>query len=253
MKRFSFWLMVILAVGLLASLSAVGAPTSKAVGVSMDKTPIAAPAYGPAENNIEAACTTVWLKHPSYSNKIGAGAKKCLTLTKTTWIYAYKTDGSFLDFVSPYSVTKVAPHNGDGSVTAKRIKNLAAKYNVKLQFANVDFGNRPGCNPKGFYDSVSGTYQSSSAYPGKGLVRLGTGKYKACISKFPKNNMDLAKHEISHAIMERKCDGRNVYREENTTDAYAWYYLKTNTREPGNYGFVAKDLWRAKQVHAGKC
>lgn len=206
----------------------------------------------PISESVKGACTTVWLTFPSYYNKVSAGTKQCLPLKKTGWIYVYQTDGTLLDYVNPYGVTRTAPHNGDGSVTAKRIKNLAAAYNVKLQFANIDFGGRPGCSRNGFYNSVSGTYQSSPHNPGAGLVRLGTGKYKSCISRTSAKTLDVAKHEISHAIMERKCDGRGVHREEYTTDAYAYRYLSAG-KKAGNYGFNRSDLARAIKVHAGKC
>lgn len=206
----------------------------------------------PISETVKGACTTVWLTGPSYYEKISAGAKRCLPLKSSGWIYVYRTDGTILDFVNPYTLTKTPPHSGDGSATAKYIKALAAKHNVKLQFAKVDFAGRVGCSRDGFYNSVSGSYQSLVQHPGKGLVRLGTGKYKSCIGKYPTKNRNLAKHEISHAIMERKCDGRNVYREENTTDAYAYRYLGAS-KASGNYGFTSSDLARAIKVHAGRC
>lgn len=206
----------------------------------------------PISETVKGACTNVWLTGPSYYEKISAGTKRCLTLKDSGWIYTYRADGSFLDYVSPYTLTKTPPHSGDGSSTARYIKALAAKYNVKLQFASVDYMGRPGCNRNGFYDSMSGSYQSLTTHPGKGLVRLGTGRYKSCISKYPTQNKDLARHEITHAIVERKCEGRNIYREEYTTDAYAYRYLGAG-KAAGNYGFTRSDLARAIKVHAGQC
>lgn len=206
----------------------------------------------PISETVKGACTVVWLTEPSYYERIDAGSKKCLPMQESGWIYTYRTDGSFLDYVSPYSLTKTAPHSGDGSRTASYIKALATKYKVKLQFAKTDYMGRDGCGTNGFHNSISGSYQSSSTHPGKGLIRLGTGKYKSCISKYPAKNKDIARHEISHAIMEYKCDGRNVYREENTTDAYAYRYLGAG-RSAGNYGFNSRDYWRARQVRLGNC
>lgn len=206
----------------------------------------------PISETVKGACTVVWLTEPSYYERIDAGSKRCLPMQESGWIYTYRTDGSFLDYVSPYSLTRTAPHSGDGSRTASYIKALATKYGVTMQFARTDYMGRDGCSASTFHNSLSGSYQSSSNHPGKGLVRLGTGKYRSCISKYPAKNKDIARHEISHAIMERKCDGRNVRREENTTDAYAYRYLGAG-KAAGNYGFTRTDLARAIKVHAGEC
>lgn len=206
----------------------------------------------PISETVKGACTTVWLTYPSYYNEIKTGAKKCLTLKRTGWLIAYRSDGSVLDYVSPYGVTKVAPHSGDGSATAKRIKDFAAKYHVTLQFSKVDGAGRVGCSVDGFRNSVSGSYYGSPYKPGAGLIRLGTGKYRSCISKYPAKNMDIAKHEIAHAVMERKCKGDSIFREENTTDAYAYRYFGAS-RSAGNYGFSDKDYQRAGEVYRGVC
>lgn len=207
----------------------------------------------PISETVKGACSVVWITEPSYYEEVAEGTKHCLTLKTSGWMYIYRPDGTVLDYASPFAITKVAPHNGDGSRTAKHIKNLATKYGVTVQFANVDFLGRSGCDPKGFYNSISGSYASSAKHPGEGLVRLGTGKYKSCISKYSAKNIDMALHEMAHPIMEAKCEGRNVYREEHTTDAYAYRYLNAASRNPGNYGFNARDYARARHVRLGNC
>lgn len=245
MKKFSFWLLLAMAIALLGSLSAVG---SKSEVVDRSE-----PTATISTVEVMGACSTVWLTYPSYYNEFSTGSKKCLTLKKSDWIPVRNSAGVLIDYVSPYGYTRVAPHNGDGSKTASTIKALGTKYGVKVQFANVDLLNRPGCNTKGFPTSVSGTYTPSSSKPGKGLVRLGTGTKKACIAKYATKNINIAKHEISHGIIERKCKGKSPFRGEQTADAYAWKFLKASSKSAGNYGFSDKDLERAVKIHRGFC
>jgi hypothetical protein len=254
MKKFTFWLVIIAALMMLFSLSMVGAP-DRANGATA---PIAQPAmsFANAPKPGGTKCKTVWLTASSYYDRIPTGAKRCLVIPKSGWVKVHQYDNPkrpVVDYVAPKLLTTVKPHSGGNSKAAKQIRALAKKHHVKLQFAPVDHVNRKGCESTGFWKSTSGTYQSSPYKPGDGLVRLGYGKSTKCIGKFQTNNVNVAKHEISHAIIERKC-GKviSAKREEHITDAYAWKYLKAS-KASGNYGFTNADLKTAIKVHAGKC
>ena len=203
-----------------------------------------------------ATCTTVWLTVPSYNERFNAGTKRCVwpSLQTNGWVNVYQFDDRnkpVVDWVSPFVYTKTPPNNGLYKPNADRVRDLAAKYDVRLQFA-YKAGEAVGC-VGAYAGEISGVYSPSPVRPGKGLVRIGTGKISTCMRETVEV-MDVAKHEIAHVLTERKCPRIfNESRFENITDAYAWKYLNASDKSAGNYGFTTKDLARAVEIAHREC
>jgi hypothetical protein len=125
---------------------------------------------------------------------------------------------------------------------------------VRLQFAVTDLLGRRGCYGD-HIGQISGSYApGGDRFPGRGLVRLGTGTIDRCMLDKPAV-LNVTRHEVAHALIERKC-GRYVgtdFRHENITDAYAYRYLGATARNPGGYGFGKWSMRRAVAIHEGKC
>jgi hypothetical protein len=201
-----------------------------------------------------ASCTTVWLSMPSWQGKFTAGTKHCLNMADRTngWVKVYQS-GKVVDYVNPRSTLTAPPNNGRVQSTADTVRWMAKKHGVSLQFANADTMGRQGCSGE-FRYGISASYQPSYEHPGKGLVRIGTGTVKRCMND-RRMVLDVARHEIAHAIMDRKC-GEKAWgsaRNEQVTDAYAYRYLGATTKSPGHYGFTKRDAARAVAIAQGRC
>jgi hypothetical protein len=205
-------------------------------------------------------CSRVWLTSPSYFDKIDTGQRRCLwpkDRTEAGWVKVYRLDDRSLrviDYVSPYNITATPPNNGRVKSTADSVRALASRYDIRLQFAVSSFSGQRGCYGD-HIGQISGMYApGGDRYPGRGLVRLGTGTIDRCMED-KRRVMDITRHELTHGILEKLC-GRYVgtdYRHENVTDAYAWKYLGATVRNPGGYGFGPWSLKRAVQIHDGNC
>lgn len=171
-----------------------------------------------------------------------------LTSTQTHWVVA----------------TRIPPRGaGDGldsRVAARMIADLAAHHNVRAQFAERDGGGTAGYIRSNDW-KITGTYGASPYSGGKtgsGIIRLGVGTNRLGTptndAAFRKNLKKVFIHELGHVRIEQHCGTHNPPRAsgrpENVTDAYATYYLGMTS---ANYGYTAKDVWRAKQIHAGNC
>jgi hypothetical protein len=222
-----------------------------AIALTIGGTVAAAPANA-------ATCTTIWLATPSYEHKIDTGRWRCENLRDRTadgrFVALHYRDGRFLDWQDDWAYTRMRPHGGRVKSTADSIRALAARYDVNLQFADRDMRGRMGCYG-GFANSVSGTYQGSPRYPGEGLIRIGTGTTTRCMNDRA-TALNVAKHEISHALIERICGTtdppRVGDRSEEVTSAYAMRYLGAGMNA-GGYKPNRSDMWQAGKIHGGWC
>lgn len=200
-------------------------------------------------------CTTVWLTNPSYYDHFQAGTRRCLVPTDQTggWIRIHQFDNPdrpTVDWImADYGYTTTHPNDGLYKPNADLVRALAKKYNVRLQFA---YKARESVGCTGIWaGQVNGTYYLSPRGAGKGLIRLGTGRDASCMRN-KTEALNTARHEISHALLERKCPNYwDEPRYENITDAYAYRYLHLSFK--GNYGFTSADMHKAVSFHDGKC
>jgi hypothetical protein len=208
-------------------------------------------------------CTTVWLTTPSYFGHLNTGQRRCLDLTDTAngWTRVYRYDDptrQHFDWVNAF--TQTPPNNGRVKTTADAVRALFARHGMHVQFANRDLAGRLGCSG-GFINSVSGAYAGSPPYPGRGLVRIGTGFTDRCM-RDKRIVMNVAAHEMGHVDTERNCGTtrpRIVYRPEEgfnrieeVASAYGMKYFGA-TETPGGVRPSLKDFWRANKIHAGWC
>lgn len=205
-------------------------------------------------------CSRVWLTSPSYNDKVDTGQQRCLwpkDRDSSGWVRVYRLDDRNLrviDYVSPWNITQTPPNNGRVKSTADAVRAIADRNHVRLQFAVTDYAGRRGCYGD-HLGQISGMYApGGDRYPGRGLVRLGTGVIDRCMED-REGALNIARHEVAHGVIERLC-GRYVgtdFRHENVTDAYAYRYLGATIRAPGGYGFGAWSMRRAVAIHEGEC
>lgn len=202
-------------------------------------------------------CVKVWLTAPSYFGHYESGTRRCVwpndRVNGWTRIYADNNrTHPVVDYAHTY--TRVPPNSGRVRSTSSAAHALANRHNVRLQFANRDLIGRLGCSGA-FRHSVSGAYQGSAQYPGKGLVRIGTGTTTRCMAD-RSNVLDVVRHEIAHAAIERKCGTTRPRiagsRVEPVTIAYSYLYLgaRTNT---GDMKPTVTDHRRATHIKNGRC
>lgn len=203
-----------------------------------------------------ATCTTVWLTAPSFNDHFEAGTRSCIQPDEQSngWIKINQFDGGtepVTDWIPTWGYTTTAPNNGLYEPHAYLVRRLARQYDVRLQFA---YKARESVGCTGIWaGQVNGTYYANPGEPGKGLIRIGTGKTSTCMRNRDEV-MNTAKHEVAHAVIERKCP--NIYdnpRYEYITDAYAYRYMATTNRAPGNYGFTTADLRQAINIMYKRC
>lgn len=210
----------------------------------------------PSAHAQTATCTTVWLVGPSYFNKFEAGAKRCIWPEdqENGWVKLYQFNDNtkpVIDWIPTWGYTKTRPNNGLVQSNADTVRAMADRYNVKVQFA-VKARESYGCRGDFAYH-ISGTYYTAPGNPGQGLVRLGTGTVSTCMQD-RSTVLNVSRHEISHALMERKCPSYiGEPRYENATDAYAWLFLNATTKSSGNYGFTDRDRTRAIEIAHKEC
>jgi len=196
-----------------------------------------------------------------------AGTRMCVArsaITSTGYVLA--TSGgvtAWVDVTTHRTVTGGSTVEARGHVRAA--KALAARYGVVLQFAYRDDLGRTG-NIRSAAPWLSGTYSGITGKPaaGRGLVRLGTGGVDLSrISLATRSQrralvMNTVRHELGHAVIERRCGTPwppvAGGRAEHVAEAYADLYLGAATRSPGHLGYSNKiDRPRAKAIHAGRC
>jgi hypothetical protein len=211
----------------------------------------------PASHAQAATCTTVWLTGPSYNDRFEAGDKRCIwpkARTANGWVKLYQFNDRtkpIVDYIQPWNYTKTRPNNGLYKPNADRLRKIADIHNVNLQFA-YKAANNVGCTGT-WATQVSGVYHSNPNNPGKGLIRIGTGTKRDCMMDRA-GVLNIGKHEVSHAIMERKCPNYlTKARAENVTDAFAWKFLNASSKSAGNYGFNSRDLARAIDIKYKRC
>jgi hypothetical protein len=210
-----------------------------------------------------ATCTTVWLTTPTIYDELPAGTKRCIDLTDGIHddqiIRIYRGDDparAQIDWADRWAMTKTPPNRGRVKTTADSVRALAARHDVRIQFADRDLIGRLGCSSaSGFANTVSGAYQTATRHPGQGLARLGTGTTNRCMQD-KRTVMNVAKHEMSHALIERICGTtdppRAGHRVEAVTSAYAMKYLGAGMND-GGMRPRDTDFWRATKIHGGWC
>lgn len=211
-----------------------------------------------------ASCTTLWLTTPTIYGKLQAGQKRCIDLTDGIYddqiIRVYSFDDKsrgVIDWMDRWAHTTLPPNHGRYQPTADWIRYLAKQYGMRVQFGDRDQLGRLGCaSSSGFTNSVSATYMPSGRYPGKGLIRIGTGTTDRCM-RYKVKAASTAKFEFSRAFIERICGtpgppmaGTSYLKIAAVTSAYAQKYLNAT-----GYGTspTANDFWRATQIHNGNC
>lgn len=202
-------------------------------------------------------CTKIWFTSPTYHGKFQAGQSRCVWLDDKTsgWVNIYSwNDRSkrVIDYTAQF--TRTRPNDGRVESVADSVKRLAARHDVRLQFAATDTLGRKGCTDR--YPGLTGTYQpplNMARDHGYGLVRIGTGTTDRCMTNRTWA-LDLAAHEMSHAIIERRCPEFDDPRGENVTNAYAYRFLGASVRDSGGYGgFTRADSVKAAQIYLNRC
>lgn len=205
-------------------------------------------------------CTKVWFTSPTYLGKFQAGQSRCVWLddkTSSGWVKVYSwNDRSkrVIDYTAQF--TRTRPNDGRVESVADSVARMAAKHDVRLQFARTDTLGRQGCTDR--YPGLTGSYQPPAANTydrdhGYGLIRIGTGTTDRCMAN-SRWAHDVAAHEISHAVIERKCPEFTDPRDENVANAYAYRFVGASVRDSGGYdGFTRADSIKAAQIYLNRC
>lgn len=207
-------------------------------------------------------CTTVWLTAPTVDHVLPAGTKRCIDPQDSIYdgqlIRIHRLDNPNLrqiDWLDSWAYTTQPPNDGRVQATADAIRWLGTKYDVRIQFAWRDLLDRRGCYG-GFASSVSGASQPSPRHPGEGLVRIGTGTIDRCMED-RRSATNVAKHEISHVLIERTCGTMDPPRVTNgrieeVTSAYGIKFLGAGMNDGGLVP-TSSDYWHATKIHEGWC
>ena len=163
-----------------------------------------------------------------------------------------------------YTAISIPPRGAgsgtDSRVAGRMIADLADHYNVRVQFAERDGAGRAGYTSSTGWQ-ITGTYGApawSGGKKGSGIIRLGVGTSRLGApvndAAYRKNLKKVFIHELGHIKIEIHCGTHAPSiagsRVEHVMDAYSTYYLGMTS---ANYGFTENDLWRAKQIHGGRC